>query len=1503
MIDETFHTDRDVGEFIEGLRGASNHRKRRGRSRRKPDQVQAGDRAALLDMIKDMELQIASLSGEDDYGHHSDRAYSDETETLRSGRLRNNEGFDAPRSSSARRRPSAKTDGTREDYRSALERIEAQLARVDNALERKTERQPKIKLERVAPKRQRGQDPLMRGDVRQPAPTQTRSQSRARNAASSASSSNGVPAGVDQALRQLMQRVQDITPAMQEVRAQDDKLNRLREDVASLRDLLEQANFSGASERLLNEIAALSGRIDAMTAAISESRHEPELRDAIHDIHSLLDKSAYDPSIQDHFERILDKLDNLPLNHHYDDFAKLSAQIDNLRDILSAAPRAQHFSHISGQMSMLVDRLGALEDDVRRSVNQSPQNDQMEELLEERLAHLQQMMERVDPNDRLLRLEEQLTSLADGLEDTRGESDSHSALEALARQVESLVKLISQQNQHTPKAALDTLANQMAALDQRLREGPDSSRTEHRFDQVEQTLARIDDMLHRKMDSVDLSTLETGLSRLADRMEAQEEVLRDTAHGTVGGFVGIEQLERQIADLAGRLDGSSRGDQDPQFLDSLTSRLDALTEQFARSQSRFDAVDRIGQDIQQLAANRPNGPVNESKIAEEAAMRALQRVGPIGAGKMDGALEVIIDGLKDDLHGLRTFAESSENTTQRNLHSVSSMLNTIVERLGALEGEVRTSEDQDHAASSEPAPQVRMSPPRTSEDGEPDPEKRSLGQMLRRSQKGRGATSGSQQAAAPGQNAQSMSAADLLAGRGRTRAAERADATAAQMRSDPDGARQPGIRLTGKAAQTAQAAGAARGQSEAAPQARRGQIDMGGAPQVHGNVALKADPHHEPMHDAPNAPQQQPRQPQPKRGAQIVGGSSSAATAPRQEGGSKADFIAAARRAAQAAAQESARVEQEEGEAKGFLARFKGSKKPKDQQATEEQAKAPLSVQPAEDLLKGLNRKERRAAIAEAARKAKSAKGDELAQALEDDEAAALAAGLVEDEEVRKSLFARIGGAVSRHSRPLLIAAAAILLAITTLQLAKNPESSLHGLFNSMQSEQTATVEPAASDAPAEDTSNAATPDAPTAPGDQSSVMPYSGSLVPDMTNQEANRVITFAQPSGAQGPMNGPRRQNAPVAQAPQVAQQLDPMTATAMTTPNVNPGIDYTPTSSIPSTSNAMTPQQQAKAEAQPMPPVLDQGATDADASVQAAVDMNKMLSPGISQTPLMTAAQNGDALAQFEVGRRMTLGEGMTVDLKKAADWFEKAASQSMPQAQYSLANLYEKGKGVKKDLQVARLWYQRAAETGNVKAMHNLAVLYASGGLGKPDFSQASKWFIQAADHGLKDSQYNLAILYARGMGVKQDLLQSYKWFALAAKNGDQGATSKRDEVLNVLNASQQKAAKAMVETWVPKVAKPSANNLATLPEEWQLKAPQEVTGKVSQKPGPKEIPMHVIVAKAQSMLGALGYNAGPSDGQMGPRTRSAIRNFQEVAGLPVTGEIDRALLEELALRVI
>ena len=53
-----------------------------------------------------------------------------------------------------------------------------------------------------------------------------------------------------------------------------------------------------------------------------------------------------------------------------------------------------------------------------------------------------------------------------------------------------------------------------------------------------------------------------------------------------------------------------------------------------------------------------------------------------------------------------------------------------------------------------------------------------------------------------------------------------------------------------------------------------------------------------------------------------------------------------------------------------------------------------------------------------------------------------------------------------------------------------------------------------------------------------------------------------------------------------------------------------------------------------------------------------------------------------------------------------------------------------------------------------------------------------------------------------------------------------------------------------------------------------------------------------VEKVQKTLGQLGLYDGAVDGLTGPRTAEAVRRYQEIVGLPLTGEIDTALLDEL-----
>ena len=54
-----------------------------------------------------------------------------------------------------------------------------------------------------------------------------------------------------------------------------------------------------------------------------------------------------------------------------------------------------------------------------------------------------------------------------------------------------------------------------------------------------------------------------------------------------------------------------------------------------------------------------------------------------------------------------------------------------------------------------------------------------------------------------------------------------------------------------------------------------------------------------------------------------------------------------------------------------------------------------------------------------------------------------------------------------------------------------------------------------------------------------------------------------------------------------------------------------------------------------------------------------------------------------------------------------------------------------------------------------------------------------------------------------------------------------------------------------------------------------------------------------VIAAQEALTALGYDAGPVDGIVGPRSKDALRSFQSARDLPVTGQLDAATMAALA----
>ncbi|TAU51527.1 hemagglutinin [Rhizobium leguminosarum] len=286
------------------------------------------------------------------------------------------------------------------------------------------------------------------------------------------------------------------------------------------------------------------------------------------------------------------------------------------------------------------------------------------------------------------------------------------------------------------------------------------------------------------------------------------------------------------------------------------------------------------------------------------------------------------------------------------------------------------------------------------------------------------------------------------------------------------------------------------------------------------------------------------------------------------------------------------------------------------------------------------------------------------------------------------------------------------------------------------------------------------------------------------------------------------------------------------------------------------------------------------------QAAITIPDTVQP----KSLADAASGGDALALFEIGARYSDGRnGITVDQKQAASWYQLAADKGFAPAQYRLGSMYEKGNGVERDIAKAKGFYEQAANQGNASAMHNLAVLYASGALGQQDYATAASWFTKAANLGITDSQFNLAILCARGNGVPADLEESYKWFAIAAKGGDKDAAQKRDEVAKAMKPDQLERARAKADLWKAEPVDHRTNAI-DIPDEWAGTGAKTAS-----------VDMKKAVRNIQAILNNNGFDAGVPDGEMGAKTVTAIKNFQKSVGQEPDGKVTDATVKALLER--
>ncbi len=80
----------------------------------------------------------------------------------------------------------------------------------------------------------------------------------------------------------------------------------------------------------------------------------------------------------------------------------------------------------------------------------------------------------------------------------------------------------------------------------------------------------------------------------------------------------------------------------------------------------------------------------------------------------------------------------------------------------------------------------------------------------------------------------------------------------------------------------------------------------------------------------------------------------------------------------------------------------------------------------------------------------------------------------------------------------------------------------------------------------------------------------------------------------------------------------------------------------------------------------------------------------------------AEQGDAPAQFTLGRMYDLAQGVPQDDQEAGRWFRLAAEQGDAEAQFNLGYMHAEGQGVPQDDMVAHMWFSLAAAQGDFHA---------------------------------------------------------------------------------------------------------------------------------------------------------------------------------------------------------
>ena len=233
-----------------------------------------------------------------------------------------------------------------------------------------------------------------------------------------------------------------------------------------------------------------------------------------------------------------------------------------------------------------------------------------------------------------------------------------------------------------------------------------------------------------------------------------------------------------------------------------------------------------------------------------------------------------------------------------------------------------------------------------------------------------------------------------------------------------------------------------------------------------------------------------------------------------------------------------------------------------------------------------------------------------------------------------------------------------------------------------------------------------------------------------------------------------------------------------------------------------------------------------------------------PPIAFETLMRLAEQGNSVAQNNLGLRYAQGDGTEKDNAEALKWYLRAAEQGLPEAQNNVGLMYAEGLGAPRNDFEAVRWYRLSALQEFAVAQNNLGWMYDQGRGVERNYEEAARWYRRSAEQELPNALFNLAAMYEAGFGVDQDLNEAVRWYRKAADQQHEQAAARIRllepglpsseatlEVSNTATLELSATAELPAVLAVPVVPAPVAPVVPVVPK------PPEVTALASAPPPP------------------------------------------------------------------